>query len=149
MEAELYAHLKEQRKTVVGELLQQAQEHYFLGDTDNARVILKVYFDAIVQQGPSHCQACNKICAKDAIMDKCSVCKVSRYCSEAHNIQGWMDGRPALPQGHVPIFDALAQGEEGEGEDNVESSNAILNDFFESLDELAYTHGRKVGFATR
>ena len=36
-----------------------------------------------------------------------------------------------------------------EGEDNSESSDAILNDFFESLDELAYKHGRKVGFATR
>ena len=59
----------------------------------------------------------------------------------SHDTAVSMDERPALPQGHVPIFDA--------GEDNVESSNAILNDFFESLDELPYTHGRKVGFATR
>ena len=29
-----------------------------------------------VQLGPSHCQKCRQICAKDAIMEKCSVCKV-------------------------------------------------------------------------
>jgi len=41
-----------------------------------------------------------------------------------------------------------AKAKEKEGKDNVKSSNAIVKDFFESLD-VACNHGRKVGFATR
>jgi len=29
----------------------------------------------------------------DAIMEKCNVCKVARYCSQAHSIQAWNNGR--------------------------------------------------------
>jgi len=119
-------------------LLDMAQEHYFLGGTDNAHVMLKRYLDATVQQvGPSHCQACHQICAKDAIMDKCSVCKVARYCSEAHNMQAWMKGRLC----HKVMCPFLTRWRKA-GKDNVESSNAILNDFFDSLD-VAYTNGRE------
>ena len=73
--------------------LDLAQEHYFLGDSEKAHVALKKYLEGTMQLGASHCQACEQICAKDAIMEKCSVCKVARYCSEAHSIQAWKKGR--------------------------------------------------------
>ena len=70
-----------------------AQENYFLGDSEKAHFALKTYLGGIVQLGPSYCQACRQTCDKDAIMEKCSVCKVTRYCSEAHCIQAWKKGR--------------------------------------------------------
>jgi len=73
--------------------LDLAQEHYFLGDTEKAHLMLKRYLDATLRLGPSHCQSCSQICAKDAIMEKCSVCKVARYCSQAHSVQAWKKGR--------------------------------------------------------
>ena len=116
-------------------LLDLAQEHYFLGDTDTARVMLKGYLDATVQEGPSHCQACHQICAKDAIMDKCSVCKVARYCSRTHQIYAWKKGRLC----HKVMCQLLRRWRKAkakEGKDNVKSSNAIVKDFFESLDNM-------------
>ena len=44
--------------------------------------------------------------AKDAIMEKCSACKVARYCSRAHNRM--MEERAAMRQGDVPMNEALA-----------------------------------------
>ena len=73
--------------------LDLSQEHYFLGDTEKSHLMLKKYLDATVQLGQSRCQSCSQACAKDAIMEKCSVCKVARYCSQAHNIQAWKKGR--------------------------------------------------------
>ena len=73
--------------------LDLTQEHYFLGDTEKAHIALKRYLDKIVRLGPSHCQTCHQICEKDAHMEKCSVCKVARYCSLAHSIQAWKQGR--------------------------------------------------------
>ena len=46
-----------------------------------------------VKLGPKHCQMCNQTCPNDAHMEKCSVCKVARYCSRSHNIQVWQQGR--------------------------------------------------------
>jgi len=68
-------------------LLDLAQEQSFLSDTEKAHVALKTYLDGSVQLGPSYCQSCHQTCAKDAIMEKCSGCKVARYCSYAHSIQ--------------------------------------------------------------
>ena len=131
-------------------LLDMAQEHYFRGDTANAHVMLKGYLDATVQQGPSHCQACHQICANDVIMDKCSVCKVARYCSQTHQICAWKKGR-LCHKVMCPLSKRWrkAMAKAKEGKDTVKSSNAIVNDFFESLDVVYTKHGRKVGFATR
>jgi len=73
--------------------LDLAQEHYFLGDSEKAHAVLKKYFDGTVKLWSSHCQACYRTCAKDAIMEKCSVCKVARYCSRAHSIKAWKKDR--------------------------------------------------------
>jgi len=64
-------------------LLDLAQEHYYLGDTEKAHNMIQKYLDGTVKLGPSQCQSCHQICAKDAIMEKWSVGKVARYCSEA------------------------------------------------------------------
>ena len=63
--------------------LDLAQERYFLGDSEEAHAALKMHLDETVQLGPSHCQKCRQICAKDAIVEKYSVCKVARYCNQA------------------------------------------------------------------
>jgi len=47
-----------------------------------------------------------------------------------------------------PLLRRWRKAKAKEGKDNDESSNAIINDFFEIL-HVAYKHGRKVGFATR
>jgi len=73
--------------------LDLAQEHYFLGDSEKAHAALKRYLEATMKLGPSYCQWCRQTCAKDAIMEKCSVCKVARYCSYAHSIKAWKTGR--------------------------------------------------------
>jgi len=73
--------------------LDLAQDHYFLGDLEKAHNMLKRYLDGTLRLGASHCQACRQICAKGAYMEKCSVCKVARYCSQAHSVQAWKKGR--------------------------------------------------------
>ena len=128
-------------------LLDLAQEYYVLGDVERAQDKFNQYLDKIVKLGPSHCQTCQQTCAKDAFMDKCSACKVARYCSEAHQLQSWQKGR-LCHRVMCPFLTRWRKAKANEGKDNVESSNAIVNDFFESLD-VACKHGRKVGFATR
>ena len=76
-----------------GKNLDLAQEYYFLGDSEKAHAALKGYLEGTVQSGTSCCQTCSQICAKDAIMEKCSFCKVARYCSRAHSIKAWKKGR--------------------------------------------------------
>ena len=107
-------------------LLDMAQEHYFLGDTENAHLMLRGYLDATVQQGPSHCQACHQICAKDTIMNKCSVCKVARYCSRTHQIYAWKKGR-LCHKVMCPLLRHWRKAKAKGGRDNDESSNAIVN----------------------
>jgi len=80
-------------RTWSGSFLDLAQEHCFLGDTEKAHIALKEYLDATVKLGPSHCQTCLQICEKDAHMEKCSICKVARYCSATHQLQAWKKGR--------------------------------------------------------
>jgi len=77
----------------IGVFLDLAQEYYFLGESEKAHAALTRHLDMTVKIGPSHCHTCFQICAKDAIMEKCSVCKVARYCSEAHSIEAWKKGR--------------------------------------------------------
>ena len=84
---------KSNGRVIISLYLDLAQEHYFLGDTEKAHLMLKEYLEATVKLGPSCCQSCGQICAKDAHMEKCSVCKVARYCSQAHSVQAWKKGR--------------------------------------------------------
>ena len=113
-------------------LLDMVQEPYFLGDTDNVHLMLERYLDVTVKQGPSHCQACHQICAKDAIMDKCSVCKVARYCIQTHQIYAWKRGRLSHKV-MCPLLTRWRKAKVKEGKDNVESCNAICNDFLNAL----------------
>jgi len=107
--------------------LDLAQDHFFLGDMDNAHEKLKEYLDATVKLGPSHCQTCRQTCAKDAHMEKCSVCKVVRYCSRSHSIQSWKKGRLC----HKVMCPLLKRWRKlTEGEDNADASVRLFNDFF-------------------
>jgi len=73
--------------------LDLAQEYHLLGNSGRSHLLLKEYLNATLRLGPSYCQACEETCAKDAIIEKCSVCKVARYCSYGHSIQAWKKGR--------------------------------------------------------
>jgi len=111
--------------------LDLAQEHYFLGDSEKAHNMLKKYLDATVKMGPSHCQRCYQICAKDAIMEKCSVCKVARYCSGAHSIQAWKKGR-LCHKVMCPLLKSWRKMNPP-GTDTTVSYDELFNDFFERV----------------
>jgi len=112
-------------------LLDLAQEHYFLGESKKAHAALKKYLEATVKQGPSHCQTCHQICAKDAHMEKCSVCKVARYCSRDHSIQAWKKGRLC----HKVVCPLLKRWRKiTDGKDaTTELCEELFNDFFERV----------------
>jgi len=110
--------------------LDLTQEHYFLGDTEKSQAMLKEYFDQTVKLGPSHCQTCHQACPKDAHMEKCSVCKVARYCSRSHSIQAWQKGRLC----HKTMCPLLKRWRKLQvGKYSNDSCSAIFNDFFESI----------------
>ena len=114
--------------------LDLAQEHYFLGGTEKAHRMLKGYLDAAVRLGASYCQTCYETCAKDAVMAKCSVCKVARYCSRAHSIQAWAKGRLC----HKVMCPFLKRWRKiKEGKDTTRSTNELcdelVDDFFERV----------------
>jgi len=111
--------------------LDLAQEHYFLGDAEKAHLMLKEYLEATVKLGPSHCQSCCQICAKDAIMEKCSVCKVARYCSQAHSMQAWQKGRLC----HKVMCPHLKRWRKikPDKETTTDLRHALYSDFFERV----------------
>jgi len=109
--------------------LDLAQEHYFLGDSEKAHAALKIYLDGTVRLEPSCCQECNQTCVKDAHMDKCSVCKVARYCSQAHSIKAWKKGR-LCHMVTCPLLKRWRKITEGKGI-TAELCDELFNDFFE------------------
>jgi len=111
--------------------LDLAQEHYFLGDTENARNMLQKYLHGTVRMGASYCQACDQTCAKDAIMQKCSVCKVARYCSYAHSIQAWKKGR-LCHKVMCPFLTRWRKIERGQ-DTTADLCDELCNDFFERV----------------
>jgi len=112
-----------------GLLLDLAQEHYVLGDVECAHDKLSQYLDKIVKRGPSNCQTCDQTCAKDAFMEKCSVCKVARYCCEAHQLQSWQKGRLC----HKVMCPLLQHWRKTKGTDNSESRDELFSDFFQKV----------------
>jgi len=111
--------------------LDLAQEHYFLGDLEKAHAALKRYLDGSVRLGPSYCQACYQTCAKDAIMEKCSVCKVARYCSQAHSVHAWKKGR-LCHKVMCPLLKRWRKFTESKGT-TTELCDKVFNDFFERV----------------
>jgi len=111
--------------------LDMAQEHYFLGDTEKAHLMLKEYLDGSLELGAAQCQTCGQICEKDAHMEKCSVCKVARYCSQAHSIQAWKKGRLC----HKVLCPLLKRWRKlTEGQDaTTELSDKLFSNFFERV----------------
>ena len=111
--------------------LDLAQEYYSLGHSEPAHIALKQYLDGIVRLGPSYCQACHQQCAKDAIMEKCSVCKVARYCSRGHSIQAWMKGR-LCHKVMCPFLHRWRKIKPGK-ETTTDLCDELCNDFFERI----------------
>ena len=111
--------------------LDLGQEHYFLGDSEKAHAMLKKYVDKTVKLGSSHCQACYQTCAKDAIMEKCSVCKVARYCSRDHSIKAWKKGR-LCHKVMCPLSKRWLKIKPGKGT-TTELCDELFNDFFERV----------------
>ena len=111
--------------------LDLAQEYYFLGDSEKAHDALEIYLAGMVHMGESCCQACNEICAKDTIMKKCSFCKVARYCSVAHSIQGWRKGR-LCHKVMCPYLQRWRKIKPGKRK-TIELRDALCNDFFERV----------------
>ena len=111
--------------------LDLAQEHYFLGDTERAHFRLKRYLDGTVKMGPTHCLSCDQACAKDAHMEKCSVCKVARYCSQDHSVQAWKKGR-LCHRVMCPFLKRWRKITEGKGA-AAELCDELFNDFFERV----------------
>ena len=105
------------------------QEYYFLGDSENAHVALKGYLEGAVRLGESHCQTCYQTCAEDAIMAKCSVCKVARYCSRGHSIQAWAKGR-LCHKVMCPFLKRWRKIKQGE-DTTTELCDKLVNDFFD------------------
>jgi len=113
--------------------LDLAQEHYFLGDLEKAHAALKTYLGGTVQLGPSYCQRCYQTFAKDAILEKCSVCKVARYCSRDHSIQAWKKGR-LCHKVMCPLLKRWRKITEGKGTTTrTELCDELFNDFFERV----------------
>jgi len=112
--------------------LDLAQEHYFLGDTEKVHNMLKRYLDRSLQLGASYCQACYQTCAKDAIMEKYSICKVTRYCSQAHSIQAWKKGR-LCHKVMCPWLKHWRKITEGTKDTTSELCDELFNDFFERV----------------
>jgi len=111
--------------------LDLAQEYYSLGHSENAHCALKKHLDGTVKLGPSYCQACRQTCDKDAIMEKCSVCKVARYCSRAHSIQAWKKGR-LCHKVMCPFLQRWRKIKPGKVT-TIELRDELCNDFFERL----------------
>ena len=111
--------------------LDLAQEHYFLGDLEKAHAALKIYLGGKVRLGASCCQTCHQTCAKDAHMEKCSVCKVARYCSRDHSIQAWKKGR-LCHRVMCPFLKRWRKITEGKGA-AAELCDELFNDFFERV----------------
>ena len=111
--------------------LDLAQEYYFLGDSEKAHDALEIYLAGMVHMGESCCQACNEICAKGTIMKKCSFCKVARYCSVAHSIQGWRKGR-LCHKVMCPYLQRWRKIKPGKRK-TIELRDALCNDFFERV----------------
>jgi len=110
--------------------LDLAQEHYFLGDTEKAQVVLKKYLDLTVELGSSCCQACHQSCAKDETVMVCVGCLVTRYCSQAHQRRAWKKGR-LCHKVMCPLLQRWRRLQKREY--TTDSCNAIFNDFFESI----------------
>jgi len=110
--------------------LDLAQENYFDGNVNNANIMLKKYLDETVKMGPLQCLTCYQPSPKDAHMEKCSVCKVARYCSQDHSIQSWKKGR-LCHKVMCPLFKRWRKMQLGKN--NAESCDEILNDFFEGV----------------
>jgi len=125
-------HADDSRKPSI--YLDLAQAHYFLGDTEKAQAMLKEYLDQTVKLGPSHCEHCHQPCPKDAHMEKCSDCKVARYCSRAHSIEAWQKYRLC----HKVMCPLLKRWRKLQvGKATGDSHNSICNDFFEILIEVS------------
>jgi len=115
----------------LGLFLDLAQENYFLGDTVKAHNVFKRYLDGSLRLGAQCCQTCGQICAKGAIMEKCSVCKVARYCSRAHCIQAWKTGRLShrVMCSFLKRWRKMTEGKET----TTELRDELFNDFFERV----------------
>ena len=111
--------------------LDLAQEHYFLGDTEKAHLMLKEYLDGSLRLGSLFCQACYQTCAKGAIMEKCSVCKVARYCSQAHSVHAWKKGR-LCHKVMCPWLKRCRKITEGKYS-TTDVCDELFNDFFERV----------------
>ena len=63
-------------------------------------------------------------------MDKCSGCKVARYCCRAHQEQAWMRGR----LGHKAVCPLMNRWRKvKDGKATVQSCSILMSDFFESI----------------
>jgi len=130
-EAALYNCSSEGKIDHISSLEDLAQEYYFLGYSEKAHVALKGYLEGTVQSGSSCCQTCSQICAKDAIMEKCSICKVARYCSRAHSIKAWKKGR-LCHKVMCPFLQRWRKIKPGKETTN-ELRDKLCNDFFERV----------------
>ena len=107
-------------------------KHYFLGDSEKAHLMLNEYLEPTVKLGPSTCQSYSQIYEEEDVhMEKCSVCKVARYCSLAHSVQAWKKGRLC----HNVLCPLLKRWRKiTEGKDaTTELCDELFNDFFERV----------------
>ena len=113
--------------------LDLTQEEYFQGHKEEAKKRLETCWnEAIASTEPLFCQECHQTSAKDATMEKCSGCMVARYCSRAHQEQAWKRGR-ICHEDMCPLLNRWRKMKDEGTADDVESCNAIFNDFFENI----------------
>jgi len=115
-------------------LLDLAQEFYFLNDMTLAHDYLKKYLDKTLDLGPTMCQGCYQTSQEDAVMEKCSGCKASHYCSRAHQEQAWKRGR-LCHKVMCPLLNRWRRLKKGKVTDD--SSRTLFGNFFESIVGLA------------
>ena len=66
--------------------LDLAQANYFLGDRECPGYAQGIHGQNLETRTIT-LPTCHQTCPKDAHMEKCSVCKVARYCNRAHSIR--------------------------------------------------------------
>ena len=74
------------------DLVDLAQEYYLLGEKSKAYDYLCQHLDRLYIVGIHSCQHCRQVC-QDDMMQICRGCKVSAFCSPAHQKKAWKKGR--------------------------------------------------------
>ena len=120
--------------------LNWAQLKYFLGEIEEAKEYLMMYFKKEMKKEGEFCRECGRRAEKGTKISMCSICEVVDYCSKTHQKLAWNRGRlrhkvmcPFLKRWRGTV---LAKAENRL--ERTESFEDICQDLFETVCVLKY-----------